>query len=69
MVAAGATVLLVLHELGPLAPLIDRAVALARRPDRVRRPGPDDDLLDDFHEHHHQRHQTDHVPMRSGWDL
>ncbi|WP_333769632.1 metal ABC transporter ATP-binding protein [Streptomyces sp. IBSBF 2435] len=37
-VAAGATVLLVLHELGPLAPLIDRAVLL--RDGRVAGEGP-----------------------------
>jgi zinc transport system ATP-binding protein len=37
-VAAGATVLLVLHELGPLEPLIDRAVLM--RDGRVVREGP-----------------------------
>jgi zinc transport system ATP-binding protein len=37
-VAAGVTVLLVLHELGPLAPLIDRAVLL--RDGRVAEEGP-----------------------------
>ncbi|MEE1928443.1 ATP-binding cassette domain-containing protein [Streptomyces sp. TRM 70351] len=38
-VAAGASVLLVLHELGPLAPLIDRAVVLRDgRVERVERP-------------------------------
>ena len=69
MVTDGATVLLVLHELGPLAPLIDRAIALRDGRIVYDGPVPDDDLLDDFHEHHHQRHQTDHVPMRLGWDL
>jgi zinc transport system ATP-binding protein len=37
-VAAGAAVLLVLHELGPLEPLIDRAVLM--RDGRVVREGP-----------------------------
>jgi zinc transport system ATP-binding protein len=69
MVTDGATVVLVLHELGPLAPLIDRAIALRDGRIVYDGPVPDDDLLDDFHEHHHQRHQTDHVPMRLGWDL
>ena len=69
MVTDGATVVLVLHELGPLTPLIDRAIALRDGRIVYDGPVPDDDRLDDFHEHHHQRHQVDHVPMRMGWDL
>ena len=37
LVDRGATIVLVAHELGPLAPLVDRARGDARRPDRVRR--------------------------------
>jgi zinc transport system ATP-binding protein len=56
-VASGRTVLLVLHELGPLAPLVDRAVVL--RHGRVvhdgplpASTGPDRDLSHD-HQHPH----------------
>lgn len=68
-VSAGATVLLVLHELGPLAALIDRVLLL--RDGRVVYDGapPDDVTLEDFHTHHHPRLGVDTVPMRSGWDL
>ena len=69
MVAEGTTVLLVLHELGPLSPLIDRAVAIREGRIVYDGPPPDDDTLDEFHDHHHIAHQSDHVPMRSGWDL
>ena len=69
MVTAGTTVLLVLHDLGPLAPLIDRAVAVREGRIVYDGPVPDDAALEDFHEHHHQRRQADHVPLRSGWDL
>jgi zinc transport system ATP-binding protein len=49
---AGASVVVVLHELGPFAPLIDRAVAL--REGRVTYDGPPDQLaLGDAHAHHH----------------
>ena len=44
----------VLHELGPFAPLIDRAVAL--REGRVTYDGPPDQLAHsdgDAHAHHH----------------
>ncbi len=37
LVGRGTTIVLVAHELGPLAPLIDRARGDARRPGRVRR--------------------------------
>ncbi|WP_107469773.1 metal ABC transporter ATP-binding protein [Streptomyces mangrovisoli] len=55
LVASGASVLLVLHELGPLEPLIDRAVVL--RDGRVVHDGPPprtaDGSLPYGHEHHH----------------
>lgn len=69
LVAAGATVVLVLHDLGPLEELIDRAVVL--RDGRVVYDGapPQDGSLHEFHTHHHPRRVVDTVPMRSGWDL
>lgn len=69
LVAAGTTVLLVLHELGPLAALIDRVVLL--RDGRMVYDGapPDDVSLEEFHTHHHPDRVVDTVPMRSGWDL
>lgn len=69
LVAAGTTVMLVLHELGPLAALIDRVVLL--RDGRVVYDGepPDDVSLEEFHTHHHHDQVIDTVPMRSGWDL
>jgi zinc transport system ATP-binding protein len=68
-VTAGGTVVLVLHELGPLAALIDRVVLL--RDGRVVYDGapPDDVALEEFHTHHHRQPLVDNVPMRSGWDL
>ncbi len=69
---AGATVVLVAHELGPLAPLVDRAVVL--RDGRVTYDGPpfeDHEVHDpsygEPHTHHHHPHgpQTvrhDHTP-------
>jgi zinc transport system ATP-binding protein len=69
MIEAGATVVLVLHELGPLADLIDRAIALRDGRIVYDGPPPDDDSLELFHAHHHPRQPPDHVPMRSGWDL
>lgn len=68
----GATIVLVAHELGPLAPLVDRSVVL--RDGRVAYDGPT--LLDhEVHQplfgggshHHHEpsgpvRRQVDHVP-------
>ena len=54
--AAGATVVLVAHELGPLAPLVDRAVVM--RDGRVAYDGPPIDAFTDAdplhdHAHHH----------------
>jgi zinc transport system ATP-binding protein len=52
--AAGASVLVVLHELGPFAPLIDRVVAL--RDGRVTYDGPPDQLVDGGAHVHHPDH-------------
>ncbi|MCR1782277.1 metal ABC transporter ATP-binding protein [Nocardioides carbamazepini] len=68
----GATIVLVAHELGPLAPLVDRAVVL--RDGRVAYDGAA--LLDHevhqpwfaephTHHHHHERPAADHVPQVS----
>jgi len=56
----GATVVLVAHELGPLAPLVDRATVLSLG--RVTYDGaPLGD--EDVHVHHHPRlHRHDHTP-------
>ena len=56
----GATVLLVAHELGPLAPLVDRAVVLTHG--RVTHDGAP--LAEGAHEaHHHPREERhDHTP-------
>ena len=64
LVAAGTTVVLVAHELGPLAPLIDRAVVL--RDGRVAYDGPPAALPIDSHggDHHHPHdpHDDEIVP-------
>lgn len=49
--AAGASVVVVLHELGPFAPLIDRVVAL--REGRVTYDGPPDQLVEGGGQGHH----------------
>jgi zinc transport system ATP-binding protein len=55
---AGASVVVVLHELGPFAPLIDRVVAL--REGRVTYDGPPDQLTEGAaHGHHHLFHEDD----------
>ena len=68
----GATVVLVAHELGPLAPLVDRAVVL--RDGRVAYDGPplrDHEVHEPWfaephtHHHHHGRPDADHVPQVS----
>jgi zinc transport system ATP-binding protein len=70
--ASGATVVLVAHELGPLANLVDRAVAM--RDGRIAYDGPplaDHEVhapwLGEPHTHHHHRHpsQGDHAPQVS----
>jgi zinc transport system ATP-binding protein len=58
---AGASVVVVLHELGPFAPLIDRVVAL--REGRVTYDGPPDQLVDGGVGHaHHRDHEHDPLP-------
>ncbi|MEV7431041.1 MULTISPECIES: metal ABC transporter ATP-binding protein [unclassified Nocardioides] len=71
--ATGSTVVLVTHELGPLAPLVDRTVVL--RDGRVVYDGAPLQL-DDAHGHHHPSpRRTDHHPGvvapldRSGEDV
>jgi zinc transport system ATP-binding protein len=68
-VRAGTTVVLVLHEIGPLADLIDRAVLL--RDGRVvyDGPPPHDASLEEFDIHHDVGSSVDTVPLRSGLDL
>lgn len=57
---AGGTVLIVLHELGPLEPLIDRAIVL--QDGRVVHDGPQQDLPGfGGHEHEHPDDQGWHV--------
>jgi zinc transport system ATP-binding protein len=68
-VDSGATVVLVLHELGPLAAIIDRAVLLRDGRVAYDGPPPDDASLHEFNEHHHARPSSDTVPLHSGWDL
>lgn len=63
LVARGATIVLVAHELGPLAPLVDRAVVM--RDGRVTYDGPPADLPPDPHGGHH--HPADpHTGSGSG---
>ncbi|MDQ0931060.1 metal ABC transporter ATP-binding protein [Streptomyces turgidiscabies] len=67
-VAAGATVLLVLHELGPLEPLIDRAVVL--RDGCVTHDGPPPQAVGQHalpgHDHVHPHAAHDAEPIRTG---
>ncbi|MFH0518317.1 metal ABC transporter ATP-binding protein [Streptomyces sp. M41] len=67
-VAAGATVLLVLHELGPLEPLIDRAVVL--RDGCVTHDGPPPKAVGQHalpgHDHVHPHAAHDAEPIRTG---
>jgi zinc transport system ATP-binding protein len=74
LVARGATIVLVAHELGPLGPLVDRAVVM--RDGRVAYDGPPIDAFTDAdhtHDHHHTdlgRPAGDHAPgVRSPLDL
>lgn len=67
-VSAGTTVLLVLHELGPLEPLIDRAVVL--RDGCVTHDGPPPEALGQHalpgHDHVHPHAAHDAEPLRTG---
>ncbi|GAA3854922.1 metal ABC transporter ATP-binding protein [Streptomyces lacrimifluminis] len=67
-VAAGTTVLLVLHELGPLEPLIDRAVVL--RDGCVTHDGPPPKAVGQHalpgHDHVHPHAAHDAEPIRTG---
>ncbi|MDX3453230.1 metal ABC transporter ATP-binding protein [Streptomyces sp. ME02-8801-2C] len=67
-VAAGVTVLLVLHELGPLEPLIDRAVVL--RDGCVLHDGPPPQAVGQHalpgHDHVHPHAAHDAEPIRTG---
>ncbi|MGW2339863.1 metal ABC transporter ATP-binding protein [Streptomyces sp. NPDC001661] len=67
-VAAGASVLLVLHELGPLEPLIDRAVVL--RDGCVLHDGPPPTAVGQHalpgHDHVHPHTSVDAEPIRTG---
>jgi zinc transport system ATP-binding protein len=69
LVEEGATVLFVLHELGPMADLIGRAVLLRDGRITYDGPPPDDAQLEAFHAHHHVQPRPDSVPMESGWQL
>ncbi|CAN5692168.1 metal ABC transporter ATP-binding protein [soil metagenome] len=65
-VARGSTIVLVAHELGPLGPLVDRAIVM--RDGRIAYDGPPIDAFTDAdlsHDHHHVdlgRPRHDHVP-------
>ncbi|MEU9335849.1 metal ABC transporter ATP-binding protein [Streptomyces sp. NPDC048290] len=67
-VAAGTTVLLVLHELGPLEPLIDRAVVL--RDGCVLHDGPPPEAVGQHalpgHDHVHPHAPDSAWPLRTG---
>jgi len=67
LVDRGATIVLVAHELGPLAPLVDRTVVM--RDGRVAYDGPPlatfGEADQHAHDHHHpqlDRPRSDHVP-------
>ena len=66
LVGRGATVILVAHELGPIAPLVTRTVVM--RDGRVVHDGPPRDTTDDHgHGHHHHLDPVvDHAPAVTG---
>jgi zinc transport system ATP-binding protein len=66
---AGASIVVVLHELGPFAPLIDRVVAL--REGRITYDGPPDQLAEGATHAHHHDDDEGHgptPPMRAPWE-
>ncbi|AWB92838.1 metal ABC transporter ATP-binding protein [Aeromicrobium chenweiae] len=64
LVHDGASVLLVAHELGPLRPLIDRAVVL--QDGTVAYDGPVDSLIGEDHAHVHPHGGRPHLPEGLG---
>ena len=66
LVGRGATVILVAHELGPIAPLVTRTVVM--RDGRVVHDGPPHRDGDDpgHGHHHHLDHVVDHAPSVAG---
>ncbi len=68
-VESGATVLLVLHEMGPLAELIDRVVVIRDGRVTYDGPPPGDDSLDEFQTHHHHARGRDRTPLGKGGPL
>ncbi|MGI8577661.1 MAG: metal ABC transporter ATP-binding protein [Nocardioidaceae bacterium] len=69
LVAGGTTVFVVLHEIGPLADLIDRAVVLRDGRVSYDGPPPDEQTLDGFDDHHHLNRAAEHLRLKAGWDL
>jgi zinc transport system ATP-binding protein len=71
LLSRGTTIVLVAHELGPLGPLVDRAVVM--RDGRIAYDGPPIDAFTDAdlaqgHDHHHHdldRHPSAHRPTVS----
>jgi zinc transport system ATP-binding protein len=73
LVARGATIVLVAHDLGPLGPLVHRALVM--RDGRVAYDGPPIDVFTDVevpHGHEHRTHDPAHVDHSPGvsspWD-
>jgi zinc transport system ATP-binding protein len=69
VVSEGATALLVLHELGPLAHLIDRVVVMVDG--RITYDGSPQGAVSAGHvdDHHPPAVPDDNVPLRGGWQL
>lgn len=72
LVSDGTSVLLVAHELGPMGPLVDRAVVLADG--RVRHDGPVDERLDEalghaahLHLHGSEPPREEGIPGEGAW--
>lgn len=67
--ARGATIVLVAHELGPIEPLIDRAVVV--HDGRIVHDGPPQAAagMHAFHDHAHPEPAPDNSPLGDGWNL